>query len=104
MPESTTTLCRRWGHSFEEDHDGITVYRPADYEFPRARGRAGMELRQDGSWTDWSVGRGDAPEPTTGKWLRTGDDLRLANPGGAETALRIVQLAPDRLELRRTPS
>lgn len=45
LPES---IFRKWGHSFEEDSDGVTVYRPSDFSFPRARGRAGIEFKADG--------------------------------------------------------
>ncbi len=39
----------RWTHSFEEDHDGISVYRRDDFAFPPARGRRGVEFRPDGT-------------------------------------------------------
>jgi hypothetical protein len=61
-------IFRRWGHSFEEDTGDIRVYRPEDYEFPRARGRDGLEFRPDGTFIDWTVGRGDASEGIYAKW------------------------------------
>ncbi|WP_221934986.1 hypothetical protein [Georgenia yuyongxinii] len=93
----------RWGHSFEEDHDGIEVYRPAGYDFPRARGRAGIELRADGTFVEWAVGPGDAPEPHEGRWDSdpSGTRLEVAAPGGDDQVLTILTASPDRLELRR---
>jgi hypothetical protein len=73
MPASEEQLFRRWGHSFEEDHDDVRVYRPAEFDFPRARGRDGIEFRPDGSYIDWVVGPGDAREPQGGRWQLEGD-------------------------------
>lgn len=55
-------------HSFEEDMNGITVYRPDNYEFPRARGRKGIEFRPEGVFIDWEIGRTDAPHGINGHW------------------------------------
>jgi hypothetical protein len=92
----------RWMHSFEEDHDDVAVYRPSSYEFPRARGRDGLEFASDGSFTEWAAGRGDARQPVPGRW-RAGDADRLevsTERSGAQV-LEIVHLGPDRLEVRR---
>jgi hypothetical protein len=100
-------LVRRWGHSFEEDHDGVLVYRPADFDFPRARGRAGLEFRADGGFVDWQVGAGDARQPHPGTWRLDGEGrLTLAAAGGErgarERVLQVQVLTPDLLELRPT--
>jgi hypothetical protein len=94
-------LFQRWGHSFEEDHEGVAVYRPAGYGFPRARGRDAIEFRADGSYVDWAIGPGDARQPRAGTW-ELGDDGRLliTTAAGERRAVEVVQLAPDRLELR----
>jgi hypothetical protein len=89
-------------HSFEEDHDDVEVYRPFDYEFPPARGRNGIEFSDDGSFTEWAVGRGDAREPVPGQW-QTADPgtVAVTTDRGGEQVLEVVQLSPDRLEVRR---
>ncbi|MEU4197353.1 hypothetical protein AB0E69_36030 [Kribbella sp. NPDC026611] len=80
----------RWTHSFEEDHDGVTVYRHENYAFPPARGRRGVEFHADGTYRQLQIGRGDAPSPgATGRWDSSG---RLQ--GG-----RIVSVGADRLEI-----
>ncbi len=95
-------LARRWMHSFEEVHDGIAVYRPADYPFPPARGRAGIEFSDDGSFTEWAIGRGDAREPVPGRWqTATAGTLAVTTERGGDQVLEVVQLSPDRLEVRR---
>lgn len=96
-----TELCGRWGHSFEEDHDGIRVYRPAGYDFPRARGRDGIEFRPDGSYVDWATGRGDANEPRVGRWVSGAENesLELTTAAGEHRVVRVVRVEKGRLEL-----
>lgn len=84
-----------WTHSFEEDHDGICVYRRDDFAFPPARGRRGLELRPDGALVEFALGRGDAPEARpVGQWNPDGRLARGTRGGG-----RIVRAEPDRLEI-----
>jgi hypothetical protein len=54
-----------------------------------------VEFRPDGTWVDWAIGRGDAPEARpAGRWDATG---RLT--GGQQGTGRIVTAEPDRLEI-----
>jgi hypothetical protein len=102
MPTPMDGLAGRWTHSFEEDHDDIAVYRPSDHDFPRARGRDGIEFSTDGSFTEWAVGRGDAREPIPGRWRAAETNSVAVNTEqGGEQVLEVVHLAPDRLEVRR---
>src|SRR3712207_9162468 len=99
MTDPTAAVTGRWLHSFEEDHGDVTVYRPPDHDFPPARGRRGIEFFPDGSFTEWVIGRGDAPQAVPGRWRtaaagrvevtagRTGDPVvegRPRGPGRAE--------------------
>jgi len=102
VSETPPGLARRWVHSFEEDHDGLEVYRPFDYEFPPARGRDGIEFSDDGSYTQWGIGRGDAREPVPGQWqAAAAGTVSVTTQRGGEQVLEVVQLTPDRLEVRR---
>src|SRR3712207_9425551 len=67
MTDPTAAVTGRWLHSFEEDHGDVTVYRPPDHDFPPARGRRGIEFSPDGSFTEWVIGRGDAPQAVPGQ-------------------------------------
>jgi hypothetical protein len=91
-------LTGRWTHSFEEDHDGLTVYRRDDFAFPPARGRRGVEFGADGTFTDWLIGRGDAPQAdaqgNSGRWSAAGQISRGTGSTGT-----IVAVTPERLEI-----
>jgi hypothetical protein len=97
MPPTDQSLFRRWVHSFEEDHDGTAVYRPAEFPFPRARGRRELEFRDDGTFVYGALGRGDAPEHHTGTWQDAGDGSVLGVAGGRR--LRATLADADRLEV-----
>jgi len=77
MSDMPSSLFRHWVHSQEEDAEGVAVYRPADYPFPPARGRRGLEFAPDGTFVDHPIGRGDAPGAVAGRW-DTADGRRLA--------------------------
>ena len=100
MPGPEVQLLGRWVHSSEDDHDGVAVYRRPDFAFPPARGRRGIEFGPDGSFVEWAIGRGDAPEGRPGRWEQdpAGGAVARAVTGGA--ALHAVQTAPDVLEVR----
>jgi hypothetical protein len=97
-------LAGRWLHSREEDREGETVYRPAGYDFPPARGRFGFELRPDGTYVELGPGPTDRPEEgATGRWeLEDGDLLRLSPEGGAEArpVMRVISADERKLVLR----
>lgn len=67
-------LLKSWGHSHEEDGDGVEVWRPAGYTFPLSRGRNRFELRNDGSAIFFGPGPDDRGGETSGFWIGTGND------------------------------
>jgi hypothetical protein len=94
MNELPNEIFRKWGHSFEEDTGGTTVYRPSEHVFPRARGRAGIEFRQDGTFVDWIIGPADAQTGINGHWQLEGPGrVRISYEGNARAprVLEIVQ-------------
>ena len=103
MTDARADVTGRWMHSFEEDHDDVLVYRPPDHDFPRARGRDGIEFGADGSFVEWAVGRGDAQEAVPGRWRPAGEaeTLQVTTDRGSEQVLEVLSVQPDRLELRR---
>jgi hypothetical protein len=102
-----TEIFRRWGHSFEEDNAETIVFRPAEYEFPRARGRDGIEFKMDGTFIDWKIGRGDAKEGINGHWqiidsfrVRISFDTAVRSP----RILEILQCNKEILKVRWLPA
>lgn len=95
-----TELNRRWRHSFEEDHDGIQVYRPESFDFPPARGRGGVEFGPDGKFVEWSPGRADVPESQPGTWTPGAEPEALdVTVGGRRRVVHLVSIDTDKLEL-----
>lgn len=73
--ELPADLFRAWRHSREEDKDGVKVYRPADFDFPRARGvREGLEFKKDGKVTLTRGGPANKSIKHEGTWKAEGKD------------------------------
>ena len=104
MSDPPSTMFRAWVHSFEEDGGGVTVYRPPEHEFPRARGRAAIEIRPDGTFIDRPVGPADARQEVRGRWqLESPGRLRVSFEGGTRPSrvLQILQSDEGVLKLRQ---
>jgi hypothetical protein len=99
-----TTLEGRWRHSFEEDHEGIRVYRPDDYDFPPSRRRGGVEFGADGTFIDWGPAAPDV-NGRPGSWTVDEAMRQLElTIGDWHRVIEVVCARADRLELRiRTP-
>lgn len=97
-------LFQKWMHSFEEDAGDVQVYRPEAYSFPRARGRAGIEFHADGTFTEWRIGRGDAPAAVQGRWhVDRPNEVRVTFSDGrsAPFTLDIVECTDQILKVKR---
>jgi hypothetical protein len=64
-----------WGHSREEDGDGITVYRAQGFAFPPARGRDFIEFFADGTVRFYGAGPDDRTRAVMGEWRKVGGDI-----------------------------
>jgi len=103
-PVDRHLLAQRWLHSREEDTEGEMVFRPDGYAFPPARGRAGFELRPDGSLVQLAPGPTDQHQETAGSWsLDEAAEPRLVLTEGSQSprTRRILAFAPDRLVLEK---
>lgn len=92
MNELPKEIFQRWGHSFEEDAGDITVYRPADYSFPRARGRSGIEFRSDGKFVDHVIGPADASRGIDGHWEIDGLGRAQVSFEGKDRGPRVLEI------------
>jgi hypothetical protein len=61
-------IFRRWTHSREEDQGDTLVYRSDNYQFPPARGREGLEFREDGEFIRYQIGSTDRNSAISGRW------------------------------------
>lgn len=107
MTELPKEIFRKWGHSFEESTGEIIVYRPAEYEFPRARGRAGIEFKPDGTFIDWVIGPADAKRGINGHWQIEGPGrVRISLNGNVRPPriLEILQCDATILKVRQQPA
>ncbi len=95
-------LSGTWGHSREEDGNGLTVYRPQGYKFPLARGRDWLEFKPDGVVVFLGAGPDDRTRAVNGTWSSTGDrSLQLARGGDSQPQrLTIVECSGDVLKVR----
>jgi hypothetical protein len=97
-------LVGQWGHSREEDENGVTVYRPRGFPFPLSRGREWIEFRADGTVLFLGAGPDDRTRAIGGSWSSLGDrSLSLSRP--AETTpqrLTIVECTDKVLKIRRS--
>jgi hypothetical protein len=99
-PHKTQCLFKSWGHSREEDADGLTVYRPAGFKFPISRGRDGLEVRRDGTFVRHDPGPDDAGRKTSGSWKFVDDKLHVSMGDDAPRRGTIVQCDDDVLKVR----
>ena len=75
LPQS---LFQTWFHSYEEDLDSVTVYRPEGYALPLSRGRTGFAFKKDGHFEQYDIAPTDGLEKSEGKWARlTTDELEI---------------------------
>ena len=98
----TSCLTQQWVHSYEEDTPTTTVYRPAGFPFPPARGRKGFHLRTGGKLTALKPGPTDQTVSAGGTWKLGGEELELAPEGERPKVLKIESLEPDRLVVTKT--
>lgn len=95
-------LFKYWIHSFEEDTEEADVYRPADFDFPVAYGRRGLEIRKDGEFILHAIGPADGTVEIPGHWTATGSDqLSVRLEGRVPFTLTILSVDNEMLRVRR---
>lgn len=97
-------LFQHWTHSYEDDREGVVVYRPADYDFPPSRGREGFELKEDGTCIRYAIGPADGRQTMEGTWeLKGKNELIVEIPGSSPSSftLTILSATPETLTVRK---
>lgn len=95
---------RRWVRSHEEETpDGVEVYRPDTFAFPPSHPRPGLEFDRWGVVTVFTPHPLDAGTvPQFGHWTGVeADVVEVRLPDTEATVLRLIEVAPDRLRVRR---
>ena len=49
-------LYNLWFHSYEEDDNSKSFYRPSSYDFPLSRGRDSFEITKNGDFISYTIG------------------------------------------------
>ena len=102
-------LINKWGHSHEEDAEGILVYRPHTYNFPLARGREWFEFKPDGSFIQYDIAPTDGNVTLPGTWKQDpGNDNALLITLDKEQAnsyrMEVIELTKDMLKFKKVNS
>ena len=98
-------ILRRWTHSHEEDVGDILVYRPSDYPFPPARGREGLEFRENGELIHYQIGSTDRSLAVPGRWdVQETNVLKVhfSNQSASSHTLTILECNEQILKVRQT--
>ena len=92
----------RWVHAHEEDTEDEMVFRPADSALPPARGRMGLDLREDGTFAEAGLGARDIPEEAVGSWVLEGQTITLSEGAtqGVPREMEVVSAEKDKLVVR----
>jgi hypothetical protein len=98
-------LFRRWTHSREEDQGDKLVYRPNDYPFPPARGRGGLEFRENGEFIRYQIGATDKSFAVSGQWKVKNTnvvEVQFPNQSTSSFTLKILECDEQILRVRQT--
>jgi hypothetical protein len=104
LPPFDSALFKHWVHSFEEDTASARVYRPKGYAFPRARGREGFELKENGEYIRYDIARGDGSVGVRGTWKQVGPrviEVRTGDDPAASERLQILTYDDKVLTVRK---
>lgn len=104
MRDLEACILRHWIHSHEEDTPGLRVYRPADYNFPRSRGRVGFEFREGGQLVYYGIARADGSEVSPGRWTIEGPNriaIEVENERIQPFILEVLSCDAETLKVKR---
>jgi hypothetical protein len=99
-----------WYHSYEEDQGDLKAYRPDGFEFPPARGRAGMAFHDEGLFTKYLIGPTDKRVKVPGEWSKlakktykiTFSEQKKKDHHLSDLQIEVIELSKDKLVLRMT--
>jgi hypothetical protein len=77
------------------------VYRPSSFDFPRSRGRRGLELQPGGKFRNMSPGQADLPEQSSGDWDIEDESVIIHYDDGRGERLKIKEVTLAKLVIRK---
>lgn len=101
-------VLQKWIHLHENDQDDVLEYRPDDYDFPLARGRDGMEFKEDGTFVQYDIAPTDGNVAVNGTWEPAGDQgnvllIQFPDKPKKNYRIEIVELSEDVLKIKKLP-
>jgi hypothetical protein len=98
---SEIVFSSRWVHSYEDDKDGLSAYRPSSYKFPPARGRRGFEMKKDGTFIYHQISPVDkGNDKKQGQWNQLEDNKIIVTANGEQQTLEFVSVNPEIIYVR----
>ena len=95
-------IFQKWLHSYEEDTQGIKIYRPSSFDYPIGWGRHGMKFKDDGTYILYDIAPNDEMVQICGNWKSLSkDQLEITFPAGEKETfiLEIKELKPQVLKI-----
>lgn len=101
----SSKIYQHWIHSYEEDIDGLQVYRSSEYQFPPSRGREGFEIKENRQFILYTIGPTDRPQAILGHWEKLDETtLKVLLKGRENQALiiNIIDVSDQYLKIIKT--
>ena len=99
--QNTQYLFTSWKHSYEEDEEGINVFRDINYSFPPSRGRRGFTITANGTFIDQPIAPTDGNEQNKGSWQHKGNVLTVVLENGRTYKVEIISLEKGLMKVRK---
>ncbi|SFB75961.1 hypothetical protein SAMN05421780_101320 [Flexibacter flexilis DSM 6793] len=94
-------LFTTWKHSYEEDKDGLTVFRDETFSFPPSRGRRGFTISSDGTFIDRPIAAADGNEARKGRWRYKDGELEMLLDDGQSYKVEVVEMEKGLLKIKK---
>lgn len=104
LSAETEKIYGLWHHSFEEEKDDYSIFRPDGYKLPRARAREMFEFFEDGRVIEYKIAPADGYQRIRGKFIIDNEtnELIIQNSNtNQKTKYLILELTNDMLMLQQ---
>ena len=100
------SLFQKWLRSQEEEKSSSEqIYRPESYPFPRARGRSGFNIEDNGHFLYLGIAPEDGRLSLQGQWNRHRKNyLNVTLESGIQLTIKLLKIEPNLLVIKLTQS